>query len=173
LALAKTQGKSSCSSVAPSSISRSKTWSWVHLVDDHDGPEAQRQCLAGHELGLGHGAVEGVHHQQDGIHHAQHPFDFAAKVGMAGGVHDIEPVAAPVQGGRLGQDGDAPLTLLVIAVHGPFLDPLVVPEHVGPLEQGVHEGGLAVIDVGDDGKVADLLERGHQDSWLGAVRKNQ
>jgi len=35
---------------------------------------------------------------------------------------------------------------------------------VGPLEQGVHEGGLAVIDVGDDGKVADLLKRGHQDS---------
>ena len=35
----------------------------VHLVDDHDGPEPQGQGLAGHELGLRHGAVEGVHDQ--------------------------------------------------------------------------------------------------------------
>jgi hypothetical protein len=56
----------------------------VDLVDDHDGPEAQGQGLAGDELGLGHGAVEGVHHQQHGIHHAQHPLHFAAEVGVAG-----------------------------------------------------------------------------------------
>ena len=134
----------------------------VHLVDDHDGPQAQGQGLAGDELGLGHGAVEGIHHQQHGIHHAQDSLHLATEVGMAWSIHDVEAVAAPVQGRGLGQDGDAPLPLLVIAVHGPFLDPLVVPEHVGALEQGVNQGGLAMIDVGDDGEVADLLERRHQ-----------
>ncbi len=34
---------------------------------------------------------------------------------------------------------------------------LVVPEDLGLLEQGIHEGGFAVIDVGNDGDVADVL----------------
>ncbi len=137
----------------------------VHFVDHHDGPQAQGQGLAGDELGLGHGAVEGVHHQEHRVHHAQHPFHLAAEVRVAGGVHDVEPVAAPVQGRGLGQDGDATLPFLVVAVHGPFLHPLVVPEHVGALEHGVHQRGLAVIHVGDDGDVADLLDGCHAGPW--------
>ena len=39
-------------------------------------------------------------------------------------------------------------------------------ERTGLLEHGVDQGGLAVVDVGDDGDVTDVVARGH--GWLGA-----
>ena len=133
----------------------------VHLVDDHDGTEAQGQRLAGHELGLGHGAVEGVHHQQHGVHHGKHALHLAAEIGVPRRVHDVETVVVPLERGGLGQDGDAALPLLVVGVHGALLDLLVVPEGVRALEHGVHEGGLAMVHMGDDGDVTDLGDGGH------------
>ena len=59
-------------------------------------------------------------------------------------------------GDVLGEDGDAALALLVVGVEDAVDHLLVVPEHVGGLQQPVDEGGLAVVDVGDDGDVADV-----------------
>ena len=56
----------------------------------------------------------------------------------------------------LGPDGDAALALQVVAVHHPLFDALVVAEDVGLTEDRVDQGGLAVIDVGDDGHIADV-----------------
>ena len=54
----------------------------------------------------------------------------------------------------LGQDRDAALALELVAVHGAFLHPFVGAEHAALVQQGVHQRGLAVVDVGDDGDVA-------------------
>ena len=57
----------------------------------------------------------------------------------------------------LGEDGDAALALLVVGVEHALGDLLVLAEHVGGLQQPVDQRGLAVVDVGDDGDVADVV----------------
>ena len=60
-------------------------------------------------------------------------------------------------GGVLGQDGDAPLPLQVAGVHHPVHHLLVLPVDAALLEHLVHQGGLAVVDVGDDGNVSQAV----------------
>ncbi len=130
----------------------------VDLVEHHDGLQAQLQRLAEHELGLGHDAFLGVHQQQAAVHHAQDPLHLAAEVGVARGVDDVDSRlagrAVPEHRGGLGQDGDPALALLVVGVHGPFDVRLIGAEHAGLRQHLVHQGGLAMIDVGDDGDIA-------------------
>src|SRR5262249_1006292 len=56
----------------------------------------------------------------------------------------------------LGQDGDALLALQVVGVQDELAHHLVLAEDVGLLEQGIHQRGLAVVHVGDDGDVAQV-----------------
>ena len=57
----------------------------------------------------------------------------------------------------LGEDRDAALALEVVAVHHPLADVLVLGERAGLHQQLVDERGLAVVDVGDDRDVAQVL----------------
>ena len=72
--------------------------------------------------------------------------------------------AAVSDGGVLGQDGDALLALQVTGVEHPLVDGLVGPEGAGLPEHGVDQRGLAVVDVGDDGHVADVVAGLHGDA---------
>ena len=56
----------------------------------------------------------------------------------------------------LGQDRDALLALEIARVHDPVDDGLVRAERAGLAEHRVDERGLAVVDVGDDGDVAQV-----------------
>ncbi len=87
----------------------------VDLVDDHDRLEAEIEGFLQHETGLRHGAVQGIHQQQHRVDHLQHPLHLAAEVGMAGGIDDIDLVAAVVDGEVLGEDGDAAFLFQVVA----------------------------------------------------------
>ena len=130
----------------------------VHLVQAQDRSQAHLQRLAQHELGLGHDPFLGVDEQHTAIHHAEDPLDLAAEVGVAGGVDDVDPriasLAVPQHAGALGQDGDAPLTLLIVGVHRALDRRLVGAEHARLRQKLVDQRGLAVVDVGDDGDVA-------------------
>ncbi len=128
----------------------------VHLVDHDDGVEAAGERLADHEFGLRENALGGVHQDDGAVHHIQDAFHLAAEIGVAGGVDDVDAGVAPDHRGALGEDGDASLALQVVAVHGALGHDLVVAERAGLAEELVDEGGLAVIDVGDDRDVADL-----------------
>ena len=66
--------------------------------------------------------------------------------------------------GGLGEDGDAALALEVVGIHGALDHALVLAVGAGLLQQPVDQRGLAMVDVGDDGDVA-------QDSLTGS--KNQ
>ena len=66
-------------------------------------------------------------------------------------------VPFPRHGAVLGQDGDAALALDVVAVHHALGDFFVLAEGAALAQQLVHQRGLAMVDVGDDGDVADLL----------------
>ena len=80
-----------------------------------------------------------------------------SEVGVARGVHDVDLHVAVLHGGVFGQDGDAALTLQVVGVHDALGHGLVFAERTALLEHLVHQGGLAMVDVGDDGDVAQFL----------------
>ncbi len=132
----------------------------VDLVDAQDGTQAHLQRLGQHELGLGHDALFGVDQQDAAVHHAQDALDLAAEVGVARRVDDVDAglagLAVPQDRGALGQDGDAAFALLIVGVHGAFCGRLIGAEQARLGEQGVDHGRLAVVNVGDDGDVAQV-----------------
>jgi hypothetical protein len=139
----------------------------VDLVDDHDRLEAHREGLLGHEAGLRHRTVEGIDEDQDRVDHRQHAFHFAAEVGMSRGVDDVDAVlgtvtlVGPADRGVLRENRDAAFLFDVVRVHHAVRHDLAVAERARLAQQAVDEGGLAMVDVGDDGDVAQLFD-GHR-----------
>ncbi len=126
----------------------------VDLVDDHDGGQSLLQGLAQDEAGLGQGPFGGVHQEEDAVHHVEGALHFAAEIGMARGVDDVD-LDAPIGDGHVfGHDGDAFFPLQVHAVHDPLHHRFIFPKDAALPEHGIDQGGLAVVHVGDDGQVA-------------------
>ncbi len=132
----------------------------VDLVDDGDDLEAviDREICVGQRLRLH--ALGGVHHQQRALAGGQRARDLVGKIHVAGGVDQVELVFLAVardvlhaHGVRL--DGDAALALQVHGVEHLLLH-LARRERSGELEQAVGQRALAVVDVGDDGEIADV-----------------
>ena len=114
----------------------------------------QLQSLGEHKPGLGHGALGGVNQKNNAVDHLQDALHLAAEIGVARGVHDVDLHPVVLNGGVLGGDGDASLPLQVAGVHHPVSDRLVLPVDAGLLQHLVHQGGLAVVYVGDDGDIS-------------------
>ena len=131
----------------------------VDLVEHHDHAVAQLKRAAEHEAGLGHGALRRVYQQNDAINHFQNTLHLAAEVGVARGVDDIDLRVAVPDGGILRHDGDAALAFKVIGVHDAVHNLLVVAIDAGLLEHLVDQRGLAVVNVGDDGDVSELIHK--------------
>ena len=132
----------------------------VDLVQHHDDGQFKAEGLAQHEAGLGKRAFGSVHEQDNAVHHGEGAFHFTAEVGVAGGVEDVDAHILPLHGAVLGGDGDAAFTFQLHAVHDAVVHFLVGAEHAALLEEGVDQGGLAVVDVGDDGDIAKRLVAG-------------
>ena len=129
----------------------------VNLVDHHDDPVTQLQSLGEHEAGLGHGALGGIHQQDNAVDHLQNTLHLAAEVGVARGVHHVDLHVLVTDGGVLGQDGDAAFPLQIAGVHDPVHHFLVFPVNAALLEHLVHQGGLAMVNVGDDCYVSQMF----------------
>ena len=129
----------------------------VDLVDHHDHPVTQLQRPAQNKAGLGHGPLGGVYQQDDAVDHLQNALHLAAEIGVARGVHNVDLGVAVADGGVLRHNGDAPLPLQVAGVHNTVHHLLVLPVHSPLLEHLIHQRGLAVVHVGDDGDVSQLL----------------
>jgi hypothetical protein len=127
----------------------------VDLVHHDDGIEAERQRLARDEARLRHRAFDRVDHQQHRVDHREDAFHFAAKVGVPGGVDNIDARAAVLDGAVLREDRDATFLFDVVRVHHPLGDFLVRGESAGLAQQAVHQGGLAMVDVRNDGDVSN------------------
>ncbi len=140
----------------------------VALVNHDNGAQAEFERFAEHEACLGHGAFEGVDDEHAAVGHAEHAFDFAAKVGVARRVDDVDAVVASflivvIHRAVFGKDRDAPLTLERVGVHDQAvlaaleLVELGVPELAGLAKELVNQGGFPVVDVGDDGDVSEVV----------------
>jgi len=78
---------------------------------------------------------------------------------VAGGVDDVDLVVVVVERGVLGEDGDAALALEVVGIHDAVGNSLIDAEGAGLAQHRIDQGGLAVVDVGDDGDVEDGAQR--------------
>ncbi len=123
---------------------------------------AHLQCLLEHEAGLRHGAFGRVYQQQHAVDHIEHALDFAAEVGVAGGVDDVDldlllGLGIEDADGRvLCQDGDTALALQVVGVHDAFGDLLIDAKDARLTEKPIDQGCLAVVNVGDNGDVTQI-----------------
>ena len=110
--------------------------------------------------GLGLHPLGGVHHQHRPLAGRQGTAHLVVEVHVARGVDEVEAVGLPVGGLVVhpdgpGLDGDAPLPLQVHIVqqlggHLPLL------HRAADFNHPVGQGGLAVINMGDNGKVSDF-----------------
>jgi len=75
---------------------------------------------------------------------------------MAGGVHHVDAHAPPFDGGALRQDGNAALALLIHGIHGPFGNILLGVKNAALTQQGINQGRLAVVNMGDNGNIAQV-----------------
>src|SRR5690606_21435782 len=98
-----------------------------------------------------------VNQQHHAVDHGERALHLAAEVRVAGGIDDVDVRALPADGAILRQDGDAALALDGVVVHHRIDDLLVLCESSGLAQKLVHLGGLAMVHVGNDGDVANLL----------------
>ena len=129
----------------------------VDLVDDDNRLGFVFERLSQHETRLGLRAIVRVHHEQNAVHHLHDPLDFAAEIGVARRVDDVDPVTVPLKRGVLRPDRDPLLTFEVHRIHHPVLYFLVRAESSGLAQQLIHERGLAVVDVRNDGDITNLV----------------
>jgi len=128
----------------------------VDLVDHNDRLDAALQCLAGHELGLRQDALGAVNQDHTAIDHAEDALDLTTEVRVARGIDDVDPRAFPDNAGALGKDRDATLLFQVVLVHRALRDLLVLAKRARLAKKLVDQRRLAMVDVGNDGDVADF-----------------
>ena len=128
-------------------------------VDLVEGGHDLQVVLEGHVAvgqGLGLDALGRVHHQDHRLAGGQGAAHLVAEVDVAGGVDEVDHVVPPAQPHRLELDGDAPLPLQLHGVEE-LLAHLAGLDRAGELQHPVGQGGLAVVDVSNDRRVADAV----------------
>ena len=128
----------------------------VDLVDHDDRPQAVAQRLAEHEFGLRHRPFGGVDQDQHAVDHAEDALDLAAEIGMAGRVDDVDAHVMPHHRGAFRQDRDAALAFELVRIERPFGYLLIGAKRARLAQHRVDQGGLAVVDMGDDRDIADI-----------------
>ena len=94
---------------------------------------------------------------------------------MAGRVDQVQHIffarfRRVIEAHRIGLDGDAALPLEIHRIED-LIDHFAVGDGAAQLDQPVGEGGLAVVDMGDDGEIANMAEIGHLEGLMaGAPR---
>src|ERR1035441_4753318 len=138
----------------------------IDFVDDHDGGKLVFQRLAEHVAGLWKRPFAGVHQQHDAIDNLESALHFSAEIAVSGRVDDVDLHAVVTHAGDFGEDGDAPLALQVVGIHDAVDVLLMRAEDAALVEHGVHESGLAMIHVRDDGDITNIRIAAFHDSLI-------
>jgi len=113
------------------------------------------QRLREHVARLRQRTFAGVYQQHDAVDNFERALYFAAEIAVAGSVDNVDLDAVITDAGDLGEDGDAALAFQVVGVHDAVDVLLMGAEDAALIEHGVDESGLAMVDVSDDGDIAD------------------
>ena len=115
-------------------------------------------------------ALRRVHHEQRalaGIERARH---FVREIDVAGGVDEVELIRLPVllrsviERDALRLDGNAAFPFQIHGIQHLRLH-FALGQAAAHLDEAVREGGFAVVNMGDDGKIADALKHGAVRGW--------
>ena len=133
----------------------------VDLVEDGDDLEPAVEREVEVREGLRLDPLGGVDDQDGALAGGERARDLVGEVHVAGRVDEVERVLVPVARGveqahGVGLDGDAPLLLEVHGVED-LVHRLLGVHRAREGQQAVGQGGLAVVDVGDDREVADIV----------------
>src|SRR4029078_5880397 len=112
------------------------------------------------------GSFARVDEQHDAIDNLEGALHFSAEIAMARGVDDVDLDAVITHAGDLGEDGDTALALQVVGIHHAVDVLLMGAEDAALVEHGVHESGLAMIYVRDDGDISDIRIAANHESLL-------
>ncbi|SOY47098.1 hypothetical protein CBM2588_A130033 [Cupriavidus taiwanensis] len=125
----------------------------------HFHAQLDRGVAVGHGLGLD--ALRGIDHQQRAFAGGQRAADFIAEVDVSGGVDQVQVIDLAVarlvaQRGGLRLDGDAALFFDIhrienLRFHLPIRQPST------KLNDPVGQGGLPMVDVGNDREITDMV----------------
>ena len=137
----------------------------VHLVEYGQDfqPLLYRRIAIGDRLRLD--TLTGVHHQQGALAGGEGARHLVGKIHVARRIDKVQLVYLPVTGGvvqrdALGLDGNAPLPLYV---HG--IEHLLVhfagAQATTVLDKPVGQRGFSMVDMGDNGKIADVAKITH------------
>ena len=126
----------------------------VNLVDHDDDLVTELQRLLQNKAGLRHRTFKCIDQQNNAVYHLQDTLDLTGEVRMARSVDDVDLGVFIMNRGVLGQNGNAALTLQIIAVHDAVLYNLIGAECAALLEHLIDQRGLAVVDVRDNRNIS-------------------
>ena len=129
----------------------------VDLVKDNDRGKFCGEGFLEDVASLRERAFAGVDEKDNAVDHAKGALDFAAEIAVARSIDDIDLGVMEEERGIFGKDSDAALALEVVGIHDAFDDSLVGAEDAALFEHTVDESGFTVVDVGDDGDIANIL----------------
>ncbi len=129
----------------------------VDLVHDRDDLEVVLDREVGVRERLRLDPLRGVHEEERALARLERARHLVGEVDVPGRVDQVQLVALPLDADGLRLDRDAALALEIHRVEH-LLAHLPLGERRGQLEDAVGERRLAVVDVRDDGEVADAIE---------------
>ena len=122
----------------------------IHLVDEEEGGDmvALQQLPQG--LGVPLHPVRTADQQHRAVHHLHRPLRLGGEVHVARGVQQGELPLPPAQPGLLGEDGDAPLPLLLLGIQKgvAVVHPAQPAHRPGAVQHRLGQGGFARVHMG-------------------------
>ena len=119
--------------------------------------KVQIQSLFQNEFCLRHGPFKSVYQKDNSVYHFQHTFYLAAEIRMSRSIDDIDLGAFVMYGCVFGENGDPSFSFDIIGVHDSFPDLLILTENAALTEKLVYQSSLAMVNVSDDGYVANIF----------------
>ena len=137
----------------------------VHFVQDRHDVQTLLDGRVTVRYGLGFNTLPGIDDQQRPLTGRQRARNFVGKIHVSGGIDKVEliDIATPggvIQGDALRFDGNAALALDIHGIEHLRLH-LAIAQTAAVLNKAIGQRRLAVIDMGDDRKIADFLKLGH------------
>jgi len=129
----------------------------VYLVDEYDRAQAEFERLGEYEFGLWQWAFCGIAKEHYAVYHGKYALYFTAKVGVARGVHDVDAQVAARYRSTFSQNGNTAFFFQIALIHNAGIDVLVGAESATLLQHLVDQSGFAMIHVGNNGNITDIL----------------
>src|SRR3989442_7206757 len=127
----------------------------VDLIDDGNSRQLGFESFHENITRLWKRSLAGVHEQKNTVHHLQRPLDFTPVVAMTRRIHDVDfyPVIPDTR--SLGENRDSALALEIVGIENALHYFFICPENAALPQHGIDQRRLPVIDVSNDGYVAN------------------